>query len=119
MPRCLDGIIYVCWLPPAGVPPAPVSEAEREYAKDMQVGDFNFKSASYRGAELRFRDALDYKPNDPDATFWLARSIDKLGRSEDARDAYRAYLQLQPDGPFAAKAQQALEQLAKKSAKKK
>jgi hypothetical protein len=119
MPRCLDGVIYVCWSLPGGVPPVPVSEAEREFAKDMEVGEINFKNGSYRGAEWRFRDALDYKPDNPEATFWLAKSIDKLGRSDEAQNAYRAYLQLQPNGTFAEKAQNALERLAKKSVKKK
>jgi Flp pilus assembly protein TadD len=101
------------------VPPVPVSEAEREFAKDMEVGEINFKKGSYRGAEWRFREALDYKPDNPEAIFWLAKSIDKLGRSDEAQDAYRRYLQLRPNGTFAEKARNALERLAKKSAKKK
>ena len=119
IPRCLGGIVYSCWSLPAGVPPVPVSEAEREFAKDMEVGEVNFKNGSYRGAEWRFRDALDYKPDNPEAIFWLAKSIDKLGRSDEAQDSYRTYLQLQPNGTFAEKARNALERLAKKSAKKK
>jgi Flp pilus assembly protein TadD len=58
----------------------------------MEVGEINFKNGSYRGAEWRFRDALDYKPDNPEATFWMAKSIDKLGRSDEAQNAYRAYL---------------------------
>jgi len=85
----------------------------------MEVGEINFKDGSYRGAECRFRDALDYKPDNPEATFWLAKSIDKLGRSDEAQDAYRAYLRLQPNGTFAEKARNALERLAKKSLKEK
>jgi Flp pilus assembly protein TadD len=85
----------------------------------MEVGEINFKDGSYRGAEWRFRDALDYKPDNPEATFWLAKSIDKLGRSDEAQDAYRAYLRLQPNGTFAEKARNALERLAKKSVNKK
>ena len=99
--------------------PAPLSEAEREFAKDMEVGEINFTNGSYRGAEWRFRDALDYKPDNPEAIFWLAKSIDKLGRSDEAQDAYRTYLQLQPNGTLAEKARNALERLAKKSVKKK
>jgi Flp pilus assembly protein TadD len=119
MPRCLDGVIYACWSLPAGAPPVPVSEAEREFAKDMEVGEINFKNGSYRGAEWRFRDALDYKPDNPEATFWLAKSIDKLGRTDEAQDVYRTYLQLQPNGTFAETARNALQRLAKKSVKKK
>ena len=119
IPRCLGGIVYSCWSLPAGMPPVPVSEAEREFAKDMEVGEINFKNGSYRGAEWRFRDALDYKPDNPQAIFGLAKSIDKLGRSDEAQDAYRAYLQLQPNGTFAEKARNALERLTKKSVTRK
>jgi hypothetical protein len=49
-----------------------MSEQEREFAKDMEIGTYNFRSKNYRGAELRFRHALDHKPGQPDATFKLA-----------------------------------------------
>ncbi|MBI1740240.1 MAG: tetratricopeptide repeat protein [Acidobacteriales bacterium] len=84
----------------------------------MEVGDYNFKTGSFRGAELRYRHALDYKPDDPEATFRLAESIAKQGRNDEAQDAYRAYLKLAPTGPFAEKSRKALGRLAKKSANK-
>jgi tetratricopeptide (TPR) repeat protein len=62
----------------------------------MEVGDF--KEKNYRGAELRFRDALNYKPDQPDATFKLAEALDKLGKEEEAKQNYQTYLNVQQMG---------------------
>ena len=81
----------------------------------MEVGDFNFKDKNYRGAELRFRDALNYKPDDPEATFELAESLQRLGNSDEAKEGYQTYLKVQPDGPYAERARTALQRLEKNS----
>jgi outer membrane protein assembly factor BamD (BamD/ComL family) len=52
-----------------------VSETDREFAKDLEVGDFYLKGKNYGAAELRFREALNYKPDHPEATFKLAESL--------------------------------------------
>lgn len=83
----------------------------------MEVGDFNFKNKSYRGAELRFRDALNYKPNEPEAIFKLAESLNKLGESSEASENYEKYLSLQPDGVYAANSRAALQRLSNATAK--
>ena len=95
-----------------------MSEEEREFAKDMEVGEFNFEEKNYRGAELRFRDALNYKPDQPDATFKLAESLDKLGKNCEAKQSYQTYLNIQPDGLYAERARIALQRLAKMPAGK-
>jgi len=95
-----------------------VSEEEREFAKDMEIGDFNFKDKNYKGAELRFRDALNYKPDQADATFKLAESLRILGKNVEAKQKYQAYLKIQPDGPYGERARTALQHLAKMSAGK-
>jgi tetratricopeptide (TPR) repeat protein len=69
-------------------------------------------------AELRFRDALNYKPDQPDATFKLAESLNRLGKNDEAKQEYQAYLKIQPDGPYAERARIALQRLAKISAGK-
>ncbi len=66
---------------------------------------------NYAGAESRFREALQSLPNNPEATFKLAQSLDRLHRVKEARDFYQAYLKLQANGPFAREAQKALQRL--------
>jgi len=78
----------------------------------MEVGDFNFKNQSYRGAELRFRDALNYKPNEPEAIFKLAESLSKLAENAEAKEKYEKYLSLEPKGSHAASAKAALQRLS-------
>jgi len=86
-------------------------------AKDIEVGDYYFKRKNYRGALERYKDALVYKPNDAVANFRLAECEDKMGNSADATQHYEAYLQILPEGPFAADAQKALDRLKSKAAK--
>jgi len=69
-----------------------MSQEERVFAEDMEIGSYAFKYKNYRGAELRFRHALEYKPGQPDATFKLAESRDKLGKNNEAKQEYQAYV---------------------------
>jgi hypothetical protein len=59
-PRCLDGAAHTCWSSPPEDQPRYVSDEDRKFVEDMEVGDFNLKDRNYRGAELRFRDALTF-----------------------------------------------------------
>src|SRR5438552_16070095 len=43
-------------------------------AKDIEVGDFYAKRKNYKAAISRYREALEYKPKDADATFKLAQA---------------------------------------------
>jgi Flp pilus assembly protein TadD len=79
----------------------------------MEVGDFNLKTKNLAGAESRFREALEIRPHNPAATFKLAQTLDKLHKAQEARDTYQLYLKLQPAGPFAKDATQALQRLEK------
>jgi len=65
------------------------------------------------------RPSRDYKKlwsssrdSDP-ALVGLAQAQQKLGKNEDARRDYEAYLKLEPNGPDAEKAKKALAQLGK------
>lgn len=119
-PHCIDiGAKHTCW----SQPKAPKSKKgatvsdDPEYAKDMDVGDFYLhEKKNYKGAELRFRDALEHKPNDPLATFMLAEALEGEGQAEEARDNYATYLKLDPKGTLVAEAQQALDRLQSKTA---
>lgn len=111
-PVCVDGIFHTCL--PWGISTAPAtSEAEREFAKSFDVGTTYFKGKNYKAAESRFREALEYKPDNADATFMLAESVSKLGRANEAREMYESYLKLSPKGPDADRARKALQKVRK------
>ncbi|HEY6251681.1 MAG TPA: hypothetical protein VI685_17115 [Candidatus Angelobacter sp.] len=123
VPHCLNIIwaFHTCWSqPPAPKPQPGVSPTDDpEFAKDMDVGDFYLtERRNYKGAELRFRDALEHKANDPTATFKLAQSLEGLGQADEARDDYAAYLKLDPSGHFVDQAKKALDRLQSKNADK-
>lgn len=79
--------------------------------KDIEVGDFYFKQKNYRAAESRYRGALDYKPNDAEATFKLASTLEKEGNQLEAEKFYTSYLQILPHGPSAEECKAALDRL--------
>lgn len=82
-------------------------------AKNIEVGDYYFKRKNYRAAESRYEEALQWKPNDAEATFRLAQSEEKLGKRDDALKNYQAYLKILPSGDFAAEAKSGIERLNK------
>ncbi len=47
-----------------------------------------------------YRDALSINPEYPEAHFYLAVTLEKLGRSTDARPHWRQYRLLAPHGEF-------------------
>ena len=81
--------------------------------KNVEVGDYYFKRKNYVAAAGRYREALKWKDNDAIATFKLAVSSEKLGKLEDAREAYESYLKILPNGPSAEQSKKALENLPK------
>ena len=120
-PHCLNLFVFhTCWSqPPADPKTAADVKADPEFTKDMEVGDFYLNERkNYKGAELRFRDALEHKPNDPLATFKLAQSLEGLRQFDEARQTYATYLKLDPNGRFVEQANKALERLESKTAEK-
>ena len=79
--------------------------------KDVEVGDFYFKKENYSAAISRYREALEYKPHDAEATFRLAEGLNKTGDVAGAKENYQAYLKILPNGPYAKKAREALSKL--------
>ena len=82
--------------------------------KCVEVGDYYMRRKNYRAAESRYREALDYKPNDALATFRLAVVLEKTGERDEARQRYEEYLKILPQGPLARDARKALERLKAK-----
>jgi len=80
--------------------------------KAIEIGVFYYKmDKNYIAAISRFCEALDFKPGDAIATFWLAQSLDKAGDLAAALQAYKAYLKILPGGPYAAQSKKAIERI--------
>jgi len=84
--------------------------------KAIEVGDFYYKKENYQAAVSRYREALEFKPHDAEATFKLAEALVKTGDTAGAIENYRAYLKILPNGPYAKKAHEALDKLKAKPA---
>jgi len=82
--------------------------------KAIEVGDFYYKREGYQAAVSRYREALEYKPHDAEATFKLAEALNKTGDTAGAVENYQAYLKILPNGPYAKKAHEALDKLKAK-----
>src|SRR3954466_12455994 len=87
--------------------------------KNVEVGDYYFKRKNYIAAANRYREALKWKDNDAEAMFKLGQSSEKLGKVEDAREAYESYLKTLPEGPNAEESKKALEKMPKAPAEEK
>jgi len=83
--------------------------------KDVEVGDFYYKKENYEAAISRYREALEYKPHDAEATYKLAEVLNKTGDTAGAIENYDAYLKMLPNGPYAKKSREALAKLKEKS----
>jgi len=83
--------------------------------KDIEVGDFYVKKENYPAAISRYREALEFKPHDAEATFKLAEVLNKTGDIAGAMENYEAYLKILPNGPYARKAKEALSRLKEKT----
>jgi tetratricopeptide (TPR) repeat protein len=110
-PNCLDATFHLCWSSPPANEPVYSSYEKRRVAEDLEVGSSYLKEKNYRGAKLRFEDALTYESDNPEATFKLAESLAELGNKAEARERYQDYLKIEPDGVFADRAKRALQKL--------
>lgn len=80
-------------------------------AKDIEVGDYYAKRKNYGAAISRYREALEYKPKDAEATFKLAHVLEATKENAEALQIYQQYLKILPNGEFAPEAQKAIERL--------
>ena len=80
-------------------------------ADDLKVGLFYTKDGNTQGAYLRFKDAADRAPDDPDVRFYLAESASKLNKRDEAVLNYRACLQMDPGGDHDKASRKALSRL--------
>jgi tetratricopeptide (TPR) repeat protein len=86
--------------------------------KDETVADFYEKNGNYEGAYLRYKDAVMFNPDDPDAHYLMAEMAQKTGKNADAMREYAAGLKLDPKNKRAKEARKALAELQASAAKK-
>lgn len=81
-------------------------------SEDVAIGKMYMQSENYRGAYIRFKEALNLNPENPDAAFGVAESARKLNQTQEAIENYKLCVDLDPDGPRAKAARKALTSLA-------
>jgi tetratricopeptide (TPR) repeat protein len=81
-------------------------------AEDVAIGKMYFQSENYRGAYIRYKEALSLDPENPDAAFGVAETARKLNQTKEAIENYRLCLDLDPNGPRAKASRKALNALS-------
>jgi|SRR3954449_6324267 len=109
-PNCINSIFHACWSSPPQKPQPPQTD-ERKGAASREVGEFYLERGNYHAAESRFRDALQLNPNDARAMFDLGRSLESLGRTDEAIVAYDSCENSQHTGDYAERSRKAVERL--------
>ena len=94
------------------------SLAVKEYAfnplqaqKELQIGNFYFKTGKYRSAALRFREATKWNDGYSDAWLRLGETEEKLKDPKAAKEAYTRYLALASDAKNASEIRKKLQKL--------
>lgn len=64
------------------------------------LGNIHHDLGRYAEAQVCYGEALALNPGCADAHFYLAVTLEKTGRSQDAKPHWRAYQQLAPDGEW-------------------
>ncbi len=80
-------------------------------ADDLKVGSYYLQQGNAQGAYLRFKDAADHAPDEPDARFGLAEAANRLNKRDEAVLNYREYLRLDAGGDHDKVARKALGKL--------
>lgn len=78
---------------------------------DIKVGKYYMDTGNTQGAYLRFKDAVSYDPEDPDARFYLAEAASKLKHRDEAVANYQECLKLDPGGDHDKASRRALTEL--------
>jgi len=88
---------------------------ETRFDDDLKVGEFYRSSGNFKGAYMRYKDAVEHKPEDPDAQFYLAEMALKLQKPDEAKTHYEACLKIDSEGEHAKEARHSLAQLEGKT----
>jgi tetratricopeptide (TPR) repeat protein len=94
------------------LPPDSVESSEaRQVQQDLAEGEKYLANNQYDAARQSFEHAMRLNPENPIIAFRMAQSLQGLERPDDARMYYRKYLELQPNGQFAADAKKNIAKL--------
>jgi tetratricopeptide (TPR) repeat protein len=85
--------------------------ADHRALKDEEIADLYLKDGNYAGALGRYEEALSFAPDDEEAAFGVAECASKLGKRDEAIEAYKTYLKLAPQGKKANQARKAIQNL--------
>jgi Tfp pilus assembly protein PilF len=88
----MNAVFHACW----SSPPQkswPSQTAERKGVASREVAEFYLDRGNYHAAESRFREALEYNPNDARAMFELAQCLEKMNHTDAALEEYRSCAQ--------------------------
>lgn len=80
-------------------------------ADDVHIGQFYLNREDYAGAYVRFKEATQADPENPEAVFYLAEAARRMNHKAEAVQNYQLYLDALPDGPKAKEARKALHDL--------
>jgi tetratricopeptide (TPR) repeat protein len=75
---------------------------------DLNVADLYMKNGDYRGALLRYQDALEYDPQNDTALYGEANSMCKQNLTAEAMAHFKSYAKANPQGKYALKAERML-----------
>ena len=90
-------------------PHLPTQQDEsKQVEHDIDVGETYLSMNSFDAARERFEEAVRLEPTNTRACFRLAQSLQGLRRIEPAKLYYQKYLDLEPQGPYAALAKKAI-----------
>ncbi len=75
---------------------------------DLKVADLYMGNGNYRGALLRYQDAIQYDPQNDTALFGIANAMCKQNLTAEAMARFKSYAKNNPQGPYAMKAEKML-----------
>ncbi len=73
---------------PKAAPPASGADAFARSQALIDSGNVAYRAGDYENAARRYASATVARPDDPAAFYGLGMALAKLGRSDDAREAY-------------------------------
>lgn len=80
-------------------------------AEDLAQGEKYLANNEYDAARQSFERAMRLNPDNPVISFRMAQSLQGLGQPNGARMYYQKYLELQPNGQFAADAKKKIAEI--------
>lgn len=79
--------------------------------RDLKIGDFYSKKGNHRAAVGRYVEATKWNPGFAEAYAKLARAREKLNQPAEALEAYRKYVELEPDAKLVREARKRISEL--------